>query len=464
MIVNCFEEKVLLGLSACNIKLEKDSLPLKIGIAVSGGADSVSLLLALSNLSKEYSLQIKVITINHYIRPDEETCKDAAFVVELCSRLSDKGYPVECTLVELERGSVEDLCNQKKTGIEDAARTLRYKAFEAFIESEELSCLCLAHNQNDQLETLLMRFLQGAAVDHSGGIPLVREKYIRPLLNISRSEIEAYLKELNQLYCIDLSNKDTKYLRNRIRNNLIPVLNENFQGWQKSVLNGAKKAFEDSMIISNRIASCADFSNMQDDGSVCFDLNTFISLEKGVQRRLLLDAMNKICKNEGENRIPFVFISEVLDLINEPENTVNKSLNQIEIIKKNDKLFVKKSQNLNTDLVFSVIIQRDGVFNLPFGTLEILTKNDKNRVVIINGIESECCFSFPIMVRSIAKDDYILSASNSLKKVSVILNDWKLPSELRGLIPVIQELNSCEQPLVCILGKFQGFKDWILRK
>ena len=63
-----------------------------------------------------------------------------------------------------------------------------------------------------------------------------------------------------------------------------------------------------------------------------------------------------------------------------------------------------------------------------------------------------------------AQDDYILSASNSLKKVSVILNDWKVPGEKRNLVPVIQELDSAEQPLVCILSKFLGFKDWILRK
>ena len=462
--MNYFEEKVLLGLNACNIHPEKESCSLKIGVAVSGGADSVSLLLALSNIAKVYPIQLKVITINHYIRADEETCKDAAFVMALCCKLKKQGFPVDSCLVEFEKGSVKALCEEKKTGIEDAARTLRYKAFEAFIKSEKLNCLCLAHNQNDQLETLLMRFLQGSSVEHCQGIPLVREKYIRPLLNISRNEIEEYLREKKQDYCTDSTNSDTKYLRNRIRNKLMPVLNENFPGWKKAVLNGGKKACEDSLIISKNVNQYSSLALVSEDDSICFCLKEFLELEKGIQRRLLLDALNHVCKREGENRIPFVFINEVLDLVNGSEKTFKKTLNQVEIIKKNDMLFVKKSENLNTDLVFSVIIQRDGIFEFPFGTLEILTKNQNNRFVNINGTVSECCFSYPIRVRNMAQDDYILSASNSLKKVSVILNDWKVPGEKRNLVPVIQELDSAEQPLVCILSKFLGFKDWILRK
>ena len=89
--MNYFEEKVLLGLNACNIHPEKESCSLKIGVAVSGGADSVSLLLALSNIAKVYPIQLKVITINHYIRADEETCKDAAFVMDLCCKLKKQG-------------------------------------------------------------------------------------------------------------------------------------------------------------------------------------------------------------------------------------------------------------------------------------------------------------------------------------------------------------------------------------
>lgn len=460
--MNCFEEKVLLGLKSCNIILKKDS-PVSIGLAVSGGADSVSLLLAMAAISKEYPVHIKVITVNHFMRPDEQTCTDAAFVMDLCESLKKQGYKVEASLVELKRGSVQSLCEKKKTGLEDAARTLRYEAFNQFIEKENLQALCLAHNQNDQLETLLMRFLQGAQVDHSCGIPEVREKFIRPLLNISRKEIEDYLKEKNQDYCTDLSNSDTKYLRNRIRNNLIPVLNDNFQGWQKAVLNGVKKAFEDSEILNKRQMECLKAIKRVDENTICFELDELCSLERGIQRRLLLDAINQILKTEGENRVPFVFIQEVLDLLNLRENNFTKQFNLIEIIKKNNRLFVKKLQNMNTELLFSVIIQEDGIYNLPFGSLEIRSKNQDNRIVSINGIESECCFKYPVQVRNAASDDYILSASNSLKKVSIILNDWKVPLEKKSLIPVFKELSSKEQPLICILGKSLGFKDWILR-
>jgi len=464
-MVASFEEKVLMGLKNCNININESHKVLNIGAAVSGGADSVSLLLALSKLSTEYNFNIFVITVNHFIRPIEETCGDAAFVQKLCTLLKNKGCSVTCKIVELEKGSVQLLAEKEKTGIEAAARTLRYKAFEQFISDYNLDALCLAHNQNDQLETLIMRFLQGTNVDHSCGIHPVREKYIRPMLEISREEIEVYLKENNQDYCTDATNEDTKYFRNNIRKNLIPLLDKNFSGWKNGVLKGGQKASEDYLVIKKQQDNY--FQNnpfIFTQEGLCIELPAFLQLEKALKFRVLLQAMDTVLKNNGEERIPFVFIEEVVNLVETTEKDFSKQINQLEICKKKDQLFVKKCINMNTDLVFSVIIQEDGIINLPFGRLEISSKYDLNKVVNINGITTECSFCYPVCVRNIESDDYILSASNSLKKISSILNDWKVSGELKEKIPVIQELTGSEQSVICILGKALGFKDWVLRK
>ena len=180
-----FEQQVLKGLQTCKINLNQvASDGGSLGVAVSGGADSVSLLVSLCNLCKPCSVPLKVITVNHYIRQESETCGDVEYVKQLCQSLKDQCYDVSLTITELKKGQVASFADEKSIGIEAAARELRYEAFEKFIEQNNLTCLCLAHNKNDQLETLLMRFLQGAGTDSAAGIPQVRGKYIRPLLDI----------------------------------------------------------------------------------------------------------------------------------------------------------------------------------------------------------------------------------------------------------------------------------------
>ena len=160
-LIDSFENKVKKGLERCGIcieELKRSCLPL--GIAVSGGADSLSLLVSLARIFNK-SIPLKVITINHNIRRYEESRGDADFVKALCEKLALEGAAVSCKIVEIERNLISSQAAAEKTSVEDSARSFRYKAFEKFIDEEGLCALCLAHTQNDQLETVLMRFLQG---------------------------------------------------------------------------------------------------------------------------------------------------------------------------------------------------------------------------------------------------------------------------------------------------------------
>ena len=164
----------------------------KIGAAVSGGADSVSLLLSLSKSFGKIGMKnrLEVITVNHGIREKTQTDGDALFVQNLCESLG-----ISCKVVSFEQGEAAKNAEKRGKGLEEAAREMRYKAFYDFIAEKNLSFLCLAHNQNDQTETILMRLLKGSGSEGLGGIPKRRGKIIRPLLNISRAEIENYLAE-----------------------------------------------------------------------------------------------------------------------------------------------------------------------------------------------------------------------------------------------------------------------------
>lgn len=118
MELNIFEQKVFNGLQNCGLNISPSDSNLTLGAAVSGGADSIAMLTALVALG----FRVEVITVNHYIRPDKETCADVDFVLSYCRELANKGYKVNCTVKELKRGQVTSLSEERGCGIEEAAR------------------------------------------------------------------------------------------------------------------------------------------------------------------------------------------------------------------------------------------------------------------------------------------------------------------------------------------------------
>ena len=434
-----------------------------IGVAVSGGADSIALLLSMSEIISP----LYVITVNHNIRPAAESAGDVDFVLEVCRELRKRGRDVICEAVELERGAVAQEAERRGGGIEEAARYLRYAAFEKFVAERGLGVLCTAHNMNDQLETVLMRFLQGSPAEAAGGIRARREIGVsgsviaRPLLDISRTEIEAYVQSRGFTWRTDKTNFETDYLRNRIRLNLVPFLNEQFPGWQKSVLSGADKACEDAELI----LSCVEKVPVSagPDGEVEISLNELKSSPIAVQRRLILSACNKA----GERaRIPNQFIKDVLSAVRQSDG-FTKHFAGIDIILKKNRLFVKKHTEINTDLVFSDIIEKTGSFEFPFGNLDVFNyrEQDGKRFVTVCAGESSIAenIALPFCIRNVRLGDMVLCADGSLKKVSDVFSDWHVAPEKKGLIPVIQLLNGKSQGIKAILGGFLGYKDWIVK-
>ena len=469
-----FEEKVRKNLIECDVCFDGSQ---KIGVAVSGGADSVSLLLAVSEILFESgragTAPLYVITVNHNIRPAEESRGDVDFVLEVCEKLRREGREIVCEVIELERGAVESEAQNRGGGIEDAARYLRYQAFEKFISKNNLAALCLAHNRNDQLETVLMRFLQGSPAEAATGIRAKRDFFVRPLLNITRNEIEEYVTGRGFTWRTDKTNFETDYLRNKIRLKLVPFLDENFEGWQKAVLSGAEKAGEDAKLIQGFLE---DFQiSAAEDGAVELPLSDFLQAPDALKYRLLLEA----CNRAGENsRIPHQFLKDVIGGFDTPASQAlnhrfpafTKHFGSIDIICEKNKLFVKKHTENNTDLFFSDIIEKTGTFEFPFGLLRVFNsieqgmEQGKSLVsvqagdgAVVEGV------SLPFCVRGVSAGDTVLCADGSEKKVSDILSDWHVAADKRELVPVIQILNEKSQRIKAVLAGFLGYKDWIVK-
>jgi tRNA(Ile)-lysidine synthase len=182
-------------------------------VAVSGGADSVALLHLLLTLAPELSLSLHVLHVDHGLRSDSD--RDAAFVCGLAARL---GVPADVARVTVPHGG----------SLEAAARAERYAALDAHARRLGARRIALGHTADDQAETVLMRMLGGAGVRGLAGMPAVRGRVIRPLIETRRADLVALLQAAGLPWIEDPSNRDPRFLRNRIRHELLPLLSGSY--------------------------------------------------------------------------------------------------------------------------------------------------------------------------------------------------------------------------------------------
>ena len=182
--------------------------------AVSGGADSVCLLILLERWRRKKPFELEAIHVEHGIR-GAESLEDARFVQELCGSL---GVPLTIRHV-----NAPETARREKLSLEEAARACRYRAFEEAAQKHD-SRVALAHHREDQAETVLFNLARGAGLAGMSGMRPVRGRYIRPLLTVGRGEIEAFLIQEGAAWREDATNTDLAFSRNVIRHRILPVL------------------------------------------------------------------------------------------------------------------------------------------------------------------------------------------------------------------------------------------------
>lgn len=180
-------------------------------IALSGGADSVCLLRCLSDLKQTCGIFVTAVHVNHHLR-GAESDRDQQFCQTLCGELD---VPLKIISVD-----VESLAKTQKISIELAARRCRYAAFETIAAD----WIATAHTASDNAETLIHRLVRGASLHGLTSIPPVNGRYLRPMLDVTRAEVEAYLEAYSQSYVTDSTNLTDQYTRNRIRHQIMPAL------------------------------------------------------------------------------------------------------------------------------------------------------------------------------------------------------------------------------------------------
>jgi len=280
----------------------------KVLAAVSGGPDSIALLHILYLLKDELGISLHVAHLNHMFR-GEESEKDALFVAEAAKRY---GLPVTVKAVDVPQYRLRrHLSNQV------AAREIRYGFFLETAGQAGASKVALAHQGDDQAETILINFLRGAGTTGLKGIPPVREGfYIRPLLNVRRSEIEAFCSEMNLAFRQDSSNLKPVYTRNRIRLNLVPLLEKEYNtGLVPALLRLGEICREEDSCLDDLAQAAFQGALLESGpGQVLLSLERLSAAPLAIRRRILRRAWQ--AASGAAVNLDFQHAEAVLGLIN----------------------------------------------------------------------------------------------------------------------------------------------------
>ena len=288
----------------------------RIVLGVSGGPDSIAMLDILRKLRDEIKFEIYVVHINHNIR-GKDADEDEEYVKKYC-----ENYNIKCFSKKID---VPTIAQNEKIGTEEAGRKVRYEYFDEILQKTNSNKIGIAHNKNDKVETIIMHLLRGSGVSGLRGIEPIREnKFIKPLIECDRQEIEKYCKENNLQPRIDKTNFENEYTRNKIRNIVIPYIKEQFNPNIIETITRLSEVIsnEDNFIEKIAQETYNKLLVIEENNRIELNLKEFNLLDEVLKNRIILIATKKIFgSTQG---IEKVNITDIIKLCN--NNIGNKFL------------------------------------------------------------------------------------------------------------------------------------------
>ncbi len=309
-------------------------------LALSGGPDSVFLFYNLIKLKEKLSFNLYASHINHMYR-GEDAFHDEEFVRQLCDKYSIKLF--------VKRKHATEYAKELKVTEEEAGRILRYNFFKENLNEIGGGIIAVAHNLNDQAETVLQRIIRGTGIDGLSAMSIRKDNLIRPMLNVSKSQILKYLHDKNYEYCIDITNSQSIYGRNKIRLDLIPYLENNFNPNIQNTLYRMSEAMDrDRKIIEKYIKKIFyEVLISKQNNKVILSLEKLKAMESGESGRVLRYAF-EVLKGNTVN-IEMKHIDYAIDFINS-----SKTGKKIDL-----------TESLNIEISYGKLIINKNVENIP---------------------------------------------------------------------------------------------------
>lgn len=427
-------DRVIKNIKKKNLIVKGDRLIL----GCSGGPDSIFLLDVLLKLREELNLTLTLVHINHMFR-GKEADRDEEFVRSLGNK-----YGIE---VFVKRKSMENEAKTKKITLEEAGREIRYSFFDEVFEKVNGTKIALAHNLDDQIETFLFRLIRGSSLEGLEGIGEVRDKFIRPINEVYKSDIMKYLDSNNIPYMIDKTNLENDYTRNSIRLDLIPFIEERYNPRFKEKIKDfiaevkeVNKIIEpnyDEYIIDNEI-DVDKLLELESDYIKGKIINYYLNENKVSASRRKINNILSILRVGGTKKIKL-----------DKDYTMIKEYAKISLVR--EKVLDKVLDEVLDEMKLSIPGE------VVFGDYVISASKTKNEKEIDKEREEGILFYFVtnlkegdvLTVRSRKAGDKILPIGmENYKKIKNIMIDSKIPKDKRETIPII----TCEDEIVWIAG------------
>ncbi len=306
----------------------------KIVLAVSGGPDSICMLDILNDIKNDATIDINfeivVAHVNHMIR--KEAQEDEKYVKKYCEEKQIEFYSKSI--------DVQKMANNNKIGIEEAGRKARYDFFNEILERTNAQKIAIAHNKNDKVETVLMHILRGSGINGLKGIEAKRGKYIRPLIECERNEIEDYCSNKNLQPRIDKTNFENEYTRNKVRNLLIPYIQKEFNpNLIQTIDRLSNLVAEEEKYMDKQVEKVyKEMLISESENEIQLRLKTFNIQEKVIKSRIILYTITRLFGNS--KGLEKIHIEDIIKLCS--NNIGNKYLTpnkNIKILIKNHKIY-----------------------------------------------------------------------------------------------------------------------------
>lgn len=407
----------------------------KIVLALSGGPDSTALLFVLNALKGEYNLKLHIAYLDHMFRAKVEAKKDYDYILNLANRLK---MPFS-----LGRTDVPRYSKDKGLSLEEAARELRYEFLSNVTKDVGAKRIALGHTLDDQAETVLMRLIRGTGLSGLRGIPPKRkldgQYIIRPLIEVWRKDIDAYLRSLKIKPREDVTNLMPAFLRNRIRHELIPYL-EKFNPNIKEVLarNAQNLSYDYEALASATDAGFKKCSKRK-AGAVEIKLRILNKKPIGLRRQILRKAIEESKGNL--RRIDYAHIEKIEDLIDSKKGSLDLPDKIRAKISKGSIIFYKLKDELPQLSIYrelsipgkTIVPESNLLFEAKFVSGKI--KYEKSKRTEYFDYDK---LKYPLYVRTWQKGDRFKPLGMTAeKKLQDFFVDEKVPKEKRDSIPLV---------------------------
>ncbi|WP_090872786.1 tRNA lysidine(34) synthetase TilS [Oceanobacillus limi] len=412
-------------------------------VGVSGGPDSMALLHYLKSIRAEWELTIIALTVDHQLRGDESKA-DAQYVLEMCQQW---GIRLISTSVD-----VEEYKREKSVGTQVAARELRYAFFREQMEELKGDYLALGHHGDDQVETMVMRFVRTANSSSFSGMPFKRKlasgMLIRPLLCVTKEEIQNYCSEHQITPRLDPSNETTEYTRNYFRKFVLPILKEKNNNIHTTVQHLSESLQEDENYLRNQAKHM--FENvvhlLKENKGISVDIEVFQSYATALQRRTYHLILNYLYDELPDN-LSYVHEEQFFALLHRDKSNVKLDFPQQLKVDKSYKTITFSFHKPGNDEkpTYHYLLDVPGEVILPNGT-RISAKHIKGNESFEESSHTFVCSlassSFPLHIRTRAPGDRMSwKGLNGSKKVKDIFIDAKIPLTDRDSWPIVTDNN-----------------------